>query len=126
MVSGRTNSSLMSIERQWYVKEYATEIHNFLREKEQSRFVHHGYSHLLPTRKAMVLWMVDVGDRHGFSNVVKHLAVYLFDMYMDNHHVGNHIKLLALGCLIVAGKLIFCLPGIGTQYLFVEMRIMLH
>lgn len=94
----------MSIKKQWYVKEYANDIHQYLREKEQLRFLYHGTSHHLSTRKSIVVWMVEVADKLKFCNTVKHLAVYLFDMFVDNHEVGNHVKLLALGCLIVAGK----------------------
>lgn len=98
------HSSLMSIKKQWYVKEYANDIHHYLREKEQLRFLYHGNSRHLSTRKSVVVWMVEVADKLKFCNTVKHLAVYLFDMFMDNHEVGNYVKLLALGCLIVAGK----------------------
>ena len=94
----------MSIKKQWYVKEYANDIHKYLREKEQLRFYYHGNSHHLPTRKSVVVWMVEVAKELKFCDAVKHLAVYLFDMFLDNHEVGNYVKLLALSCLIVAGK----------------------
>ncbi|GIX96154.1 cyclin-J [Caerostris darwini] len=97
---------LMTTEKDWCVGEYAEDIHKYLRSKERKRFLFRGQSPQLHMRKKLVQWMDTVCQKMKFCTTVQHLAVYLLDIFMDNHTIQcDHLHMVVVGCLIVAVKL---------------------
>ncbi|CAL1272210.1 unnamed protein product [Larinioides sclopetarius] len=96
----------MTTEEDWWIGDYAEEIHDYLRHKERKRLLFRGQSPQLHLRKKMVEWMDTVCQKLKFCTTVQHLAVYLLDIFMDNHTVHcDHLHMVIIGCLIVAVKL---------------------
>ncbi|GFY54421.1 cyclin-J [Trichonephila inaurata madagascariensis] len=96
----------MTTEEEWWIGSYAEDIHHHLRSKERSRFIFLGQSPQLHLRKSMIEWMDMVCQKMEFCTTVQHLAVYLLDIFMDNHTIYNdHLRMVIIGCLIVAVKL---------------------
>lgn len=100
----------MSTEKDWHVQDYAKDIHNYLRTRERKRFFYKKQSPQLSLRQNLVEWIGIVCNKMEFCTTVHHLAIYFFDIFMDNHTIReNHVYLVALGCLIVAGKDFKCI-----------------
>ncbi|XP_054713070.1 cyclin-J-like isoform X2 [Uloborus diversus] len=96
----------MTTEKDWWVQEYAQDIHKHLRSKEKKRFLFRGKSPQLHMRKCLVEWLELICDKLEFCTPVLHLALYLLDIFMDNHTIHyDHLQMVALGCLTVAVKL---------------------
>lgn len=97
---------LMTTEEEWWIGSYAKDIHNHLRLKECNRFLFRGQSPQLHLRKKMIKWMDTVCQKMEFCTIVQHLAVRLLDIFMDNHIINSdHLRMVIIGCLIVAVKL---------------------
>ena len=95
----------MPSESNWWLTEYADDIHKHLRSKEQQRFLYKGKSPQLYLRKFLIKWLDSVCQKVKFCVTVKHLAVYFLDIFMDNHVIRpEHLQIVTVGCLIVAGK----------------------
>ncbi|GFR26953.1 cyclin-J [Trichonephila clavata] len=96
----------MTTEEEWWIGSYAKDIHHHLRLKERSRFIFRGQSPQLHLRKNMIEWMDMVCQKMEFCTTVQHLAVYLLDIFMDNHTIHNdHLHMVIIGCLTAAVKL---------------------
>lgn len=96
----------MSITEQWWLTEYATEIHDHLRKKELQRLVYHARSPQLSFRRHMINWLASTCKKINLCRTVEHVAVYFLDFFMDNHNIQHKLlHLVALGCILVAAKL---------------------
>ncbi|GFS66599.1 cyclin-J [Nephila pilipes] len=97
---------LMTSEEEWLIGSYHKDIHNYLRLKERKRFIYRGQSPQLHLRKSMIEWMNMICLKMEFCTSVQHLAVYLLDIFMDNHTIyDDHLRMVIIGCLMVAVKL---------------------
>nr|GFT21169.1 cyclin-J [Nephila pilipes] len=94
---------LMTSEEEWLIGSYHKDIHNYLRLKERKRFIYRGQSPQLHLRKSMIEWMNMICLKMEFCTSVQHLAVYLLDIFMDNHTIyDDHLRMVIIGCLMVA------------------------
>jgi hypothetical protein len=51
-----------------------------------------------------VTWLRAIAEELHLSNSSVHLAVYLLDIFMDNHRiVEERLSLVALACILLAG-----------------------
>ncbi|XP_067123704.1 cyclin-J isoform X2 [Centruroides vittatus] len=96
----------MSVTEQWWLTEYATEIHDHLRKKELQRVVYRARSPHLPLRRHIINWLADVCKKTNVCRTVKHVAIYFFDFSLDGSNINHKLlHLLALVCIFVAAKL---------------------
>jgi hypothetical protein len=64
-----------------------------------------------------VTWLRAVAEELNLNNASVHLAVYLLDIFMDNHKiVEERLKLVALVCILLAGLYMWLM--ITTSYIF--------
>lgn len=55
-------------------------------------------------RHVLVTWLRAVAEELHLNNASVHLAVYLLDIFMDNHRiVEERLNLVALVCILLAG-----------------------
>lgn len=95
----------MSLLNKWWYTEYAEEIVGTLQEKEKQRIPFLQQSPQLKYRHVLVTWMRAVAEELNLSNTSVHLAVYLLDIFMDNHRiVEERLGLVALVCILLAAK----------------------
>ena len=60
-------------------------------------------------REALVEFIEVICEHQQLSRTTTHLTVYLLDRFMDAHNIYDHqLKLTALSCILLAGKLNFC------------------
>jgi hypothetical protein len=68
-------------------------------------------------RHVLVTWLRAVAEELHLNNASVHLAVYLLDIFMDNHRiVEERLNLVALVCILLAGLYIWLM--ITTLYIF--------
>jgi hypothetical protein len=98
------------VEKDWKQSSLAADIHDVLREKETRLPNFMAASPQLKVRRFLVDWLAIICEKIGSSHGVLHLAVCYMDFFMDKFIVQeSQLHLLALACLLLAGKLI-------TQY----------
>jgi hypothetical protein len=103
------------MENEWWKNKISEDIYETLRGKEQYRPTFHGHSPQLWFRRHLVDWLAIVVETFYLSTTSQHLAVYLMDYFMDKLEVDqNHLHLLAMACLSIAGKLF---SSFGVIYL---------
>ena len=84
----------------------AADIHDYLREKEKELPIFHAQSPQLSMRRYLVDWVALVAEKHDLTLCSKHVAVSLLDFFMDQYTINEpQVKLVVLGCLIIACKL---------------------
>ncbi|KDR20415.1 Cyclin-J-like protein [Zootermopsis nevadensis] len=89
----------------WYNTEYAEEIVCTLRDKEKQRIPFFQQSPQFKYRHILVSWLRALAEDLHLNNVSVHLAVYLLDIFMDNHRiVEERLNLVALVCILLAAK----------------------
>ena len=68
-------------------------------------------------RDVLVSWLRAVAEELHLNNASVHLAVYLLDIFMDNHRIiEERLNLVALVCILLAGLYIWLM--ITTSYIF--------
>lgn len=92
--------------KEWWVTEYAEDIHRYLYAKQKCRLTYRNSSPQIAYRPVLVDWLSYTCEKMEFSKTVQHLAMYMLDIFMDNHDILiDYLKLVALCCLIIAVKL---------------------
>ncbi|XP_063230885.1 cyclin-J isoform X2 [Bacillus rossius redtenbacheri] len=95
----------MSSVNSWWYTEYAEDIHAALRQKELKRAHFHYQSPQLQDRIGLVRWLSSKAEKLSLSLTTVHLAVYLLDVFMDNHSItAERLKLVVLVCVLLAAK----------------------
>ncbi|KAG8192049.1 hypothetical protein JTE90_025315 [Oedothorax gibbosus] len=95
----------MTTVKEWWNENFAQDIHSHLRQQERKRFLYRGYSPQLHLRKRTVKYIHTICEQLEFCTTALHLAVYLMDIFMDNHTIqSKHLQMASLVCLIVAVK----------------------
>ncbi|XP_067003557.1 cyclin-J [Anabrus simplex] len=95
----------MSQLHDWWLSEYAAEIASTLREREKLRMPFHFHSPEFRYRPYLVNWLRKVSEDMKMCNTCVHLAVYILDIFMDNHAiVVERLNLVTLVCLLLAAK----------------------
>jgi len=68
-------------------------------------------------RHVLVTWLRAVAEELHLNNASVHLAVYLLDIFMDNHRiVEERLNLVALVCILLAGLYVWL--KITTSHIF--------
>jgi hypothetical protein len=66
-----------------------------------------------------VTWLRSVAEELHLSNTSVHLAVYLLDIFMDNHRiVEERLSLVALVCILLA--------GVCIQLMLIKSKVFVH
>lgn len=95
----------MTTVKEWWNENFAQDIHNHLRQQERKRYLYRGHSPQLHLRKRTVKYIHTICEQLEFCTTALHLAIYLMDIFMDNHTIqSKHLQMASLVCLIVAGK----------------------
>ena len=98
----------MELQEEWWKSSLAKEIHSSLLQKELKLPKFSGSSPQLMSRRCLVDWLAVICDRYRVCRTARHLAVALLDYFMDRFViVEEKLKLVGLGCLLVAGEWIF-------------------
>jgi len=65
-------------------------------------------------RHVLVTWLRAVAEELHLNNASVHLAVYLLDIFMDNHRiVEERLNLVALVCILLAGLYVWLMITIS-------------
>ena len=106
------------MEKEWWKNKIAEDIYDMFRTKEQLFSPFRGHSPQLWARRHLVDWLGLVVERYSLDVTSQHLAVHLLDYFMDKLEVDqNHLYLLAVSCLIIAGKIsLFVRLSSGTTW----------
>ena len=91
----------------WWESELASSVHKTLKRKEASLGNIELKSPQLAFRTEIVDFMTAVCRNLQISAGTRHTAVRLMDYFMDGHNVMYYrLRLVALTCLLIAGKII--------------------
>lgn len=89
----------------WWLDPIAIDIHNNFRRQEDNLPVYYARSPQIESRRYLVDWLAVICDRFDVCPTGRHLAVTLLDYFMDKFEIEpQQLQLVALGCLLVAGK----------------------
>lgn len=81
----------------------------------------------LKYRHVLVTWMRAVAEELNLSNTSVHLAVYLLDIFMDNHRiVEERLGLVALVCILLAGvcmQLVHTKSNLFVSITFISLQL---
>ena len=95
----------MSMTIEWWKDKVAEDIYDTMRTKEENLLSYSGHSTQLWARRQLVDWISVIVDNFNLEMTSHHLAVYLMDFFMEKLEVDtNHLYLLAMACLCIAGK----------------------
>ncbi|XP_069671697.1 cyclin-J-like isoform X2 [Periplaneta americana] len=95
----------MPLLNKWWYTEYAEEIVITLREREVKRTPFYQQSPQFKYRSILVAWMRSIAEDLHLNNAAIHLAVYLLDIFMDNHRIEEErLNFVALVCILLAAK----------------------
>ena len=98
----------MMVESEWWKSPLVLEIHDVLREKEMKLPPFTSSSPQLKLRRFLVDWLAVISEKLKASHGVLHLAVYYMDYFMDKFDIQEpQLHLVALSCLLLAGRLCF-------------------
>lgn len=87
----------------WGISEYDTDHYTVLVQREKNRVSFYYKSPQIEHRSTLVEWMKKIAALKKLDNSSIHLAVYLLDVFMDNHHIViERLYLVALVCLLLA------------------------
>ncbi|KAG8240445.1 hypothetical protein J437_LFUL003159, partial [Ladona fulva] len=87
------------------VDEYAIDIIQSLIKREGRRIKFCFKSPQQEVRPVLISWVCKVAEELKLRNCTFHLAVYVLDIFMDNHEIATpQLKLLAIVCLLLAAK----------------------
>ncbi|XP_026479056.1 cyclin-J-like [Ctenocephalides felis] len=96
----------MSIYQHWWFTDYASDIAEHLYDKEKCRPTFNSQSPQLYLRNVLVSLICEVAEQKGLNTTCVHLAVFILDIFMDNHNIAvERLKLVALVCLLLGAKL---------------------
>ncbi|XP_046385474.1 cyclin-J isoform X2 [Ischnura elegans] len=85
--------------------EYAKDVIKALILKERRRKKFFCRSPQIHERPQLISWIQKLSERLKLQNTTSHLAVYVLDIFMDNHDIEpSKLKLLAIVCLLLAAK----------------------
>ena len=89
----------------WCHDPLARDIHCTLRHKEGQLPTFLAQSPQLSSRRYLVDWLAIICDKYQLCPTARHLAVMLLDFFMDKFDIiDQQLRLVALGCLLVASK----------------------
>lgn len=75
----------------------------------------------LKYRHVLVSWLRAVAEELHLNNASVHLAVYLLDIFMDNHRiVEERLNLVALVCILLAGLYIWLMKTTLCIYIYIS------
>lgn len=92
---------------EWWKDKVAEDIYDTMRKKEQDNFTTYNcHSTQLWARRQLVDWISVIVENFNLDMTSHHLAVYLLDFFMEKLEVDtNHLYLLAIACICLAGKI---------------------
>lgn len=89
----------------WWYTEYADDIEETLRERENQLITYYFQSPQIEYRHYLIELICTIAESRSLSRKTVHLSVYILDSFMDNHNIyPERLKLVALVCLLVASK----------------------
>ena len=89
---------------EWWSDDIADAIHDTLRSQEMKLPIYFAQSPQIQARRYLVDWLAIICEKYTLCEDVKHLCVFLLDFFMDKFDIEEQqLKLVALGCLLVAG-----------------------
>lgn len=97
----------MAMTVEWWKDKVAEDIYDTMRKKEQDNFTTYNcHSTQLWARRQLVDWISVIVENFNLDMTSHHLAVYLLDFFMEKLEVDtNHLYLLAIACICLAGKI---------------------
>ncbi|XP_044261926.1 cyclin-J [Tribolium madens] len=101
------NNSVFYLRKDVYdsYKEYRDDFKQVVKEREQSRSSFFHQSPQIYYRPFLVGYITKICSKKSLSQGCLHLAVYILDMFMDQHHIiPEKLLLVANVCLIMAAK----------------------
>ncbi|CAH1381194.1 unnamed protein product [Tenebrio molitor] len=101
-------NSVFYLQRDVYeeYEEYKDDFKQVIKERETRRLIFLHQSPQIFYRGSLVQYVKMVCIDRGLSHSSLHLAVYLMDLFMDNHHViPEKLLLVANVCLMISAKL---------------------
>ncbi|KAF2885255.1 hypothetical protein ILUMI_20921, partial [Ignelater luminosus] len=98
-----SEGSLFNVQNETWNKEYAEDYKSIIKQKELLKIP---FSHQSPQifyRKSIVEHLKDFAAKKRLSHSCLHLAVYMLDVFMDNHSIlPARLYLVANVCLLLA------------------------
>jgi hypothetical protein len=97
----------MELMQDWWKCSLAEEINSSLLIKETKLPPFCLKSPQLASRRCLVDWLAVLCDNYRVCRTARHLAITLLDYFMDRYViVEEKLKLVGIGCLLVAGQII--------------------
>ncbi|XP_046990687.1 cyclin-J isoform X1 [Schistocerca americana] len=95
----------MALVRKWWTTDYAKDVVSSLREKERQRIPFNFRSPQIQYRSHLVKWICNIAEGLKLSSTTVHLAIYILDIFMDNHSIAlESLNLLTLVSVLLAAK----------------------
>ena len=95
----------MELLEEWWNSPLAHEHYIYLRTKENGLPEFKFRSPQISARRFVVDWVAEVCDKLTLCLPARHLAVSLYDYFLDGYTVKDkHLKLVALSALRIAGR----------------------
>ncbi|XP_056630102.1 cyclin-J isoform X2 [Diorhabda carinulata] len=102
-----TKNSVFYLQREAWddIKEYKDNYKKVIKEREESRLPFHHESPQFSYRPHLVDYLKKICIEKKLSHCCLHLAVYILDIFMDNHSIiPEKILLVTNVCLLLAAK----------------------
>ncbi|XP_018328286.1 cyclin-J isoform X2 [Agrilus planipennis] len=106
--------------------QYEEDFKKVIKQREMQRIPFHHQSPQILFRNELIAYLKQTATQKKMSHSCLHLAVYLLDIFMDNHDIVPHyLQLVCNVCLLIAAKFEECaqkIPKIADMNALVKNR----